>query len=276
MRRTLLREGVELEDGPVKADKFRVRDVLGDISAVEITLHEGRNHVVHMMDAVGFPVRELVRIGFGPIHLDRLQPRGMRRIKGDGCARLVRFRSTVMALIQRAEVVTTGPVLIIGTGLIGTSIALALRGSGVAVYLWDASPTSLALAGDMGLALRSAGDFSRLQTCLTDQVLWLSPLLRTSREGSSGPASRHSRGQLLPDVASVKEAVVGDVFASSTDLADEGEITATEYPGLTGSDLARYVGSHPMAGRARSGASHADGDLFIVRPWVIVPTEHSS
>ena len=55
-----------------------------------------------------------------------------------------------MALIQRAEVVTTGPVLIIGTGLIGTSIALALRGSGVAVYLWDASPTSLALAGVMG------------------------------------------------------------------------------------------------------------------------------
>ena len=88
MRRTLLR-GVELEDGPVKADKFRVRDVLGDISAVEITLHEGRNRVVRrMMDAVGFPVRELVRIGFGPIHLDRLQPRGMRRIKGDELRRL--------------------------------------------------------------------------------------------------------------------------------------------------------------------------------------------
>ena len=88
VRRTLLR-GVELEDGPVKADKFRVRDVLGDISAVEITLHEGRNRVVRrMMDAVGFPVRELVRIGFGPIHLDRLQPRGMRRIKGDELRRL--------------------------------------------------------------------------------------------------------------------------------------------------------------------------------------------
>lgn len=88
VRRTLLR-GVELEDGMVKADKFRVRDVLGDISAVEITLHEGRNRVVRrMMDAVGFPVRELVRIGFGPIHLDRLQPGTMRRIKGDELRRL--------------------------------------------------------------------------------------------------------------------------------------------------------------------------------------------
>lgn len=83
VRKKLL-QGIELEDGFVRADKFRVRDVYGDISAVEISIHEGRNRIVRrMMDAVGFPVRELVRIGFGPIHLDRLQPGTLRRIKGD-------------------------------------------------------------------------------------------------------------------------------------------------------------------------------------------------
>ena len=49
-----------------------------------------------------------------------------------------------------AAVSTTGPVLVIGTGLLGTSLALALTASGVQVQLEDTSPTSLALARDMG------------------------------------------------------------------------------------------------------------------------------
>ena len=82
-RNQLLR-GIELEDGFVKADSFHVRDVYGDVSAVEITIHEGRNRVVRrMLDAVGFPVQELVRVQFGPIRLDRLQPGTLRRVKGN-------------------------------------------------------------------------------------------------------------------------------------------------------------------------------------------------
>lgn len=82
VRKKLLR-GVELDDGFARADRFRVRDTLGDISAVEITVHEGRNRIVRrMLDAVGFPVRELVRIQFGPIRLERLQPGTTRRVKG--------------------------------------------------------------------------------------------------------------------------------------------------------------------------------------------------
>ena len=50
----------------------------------------------------------------------------------------------------RASVSTRGPVLIVGTGLLGTSLALALRAAGVEVLLSDTSPTSLALARDMG------------------------------------------------------------------------------------------------------------------------------
>jgi prephenate dehydrogenase len=37
-----------------------------------------------------------------------------------------------------------------------------------------------------------------------------------------------------------------------------------------------FVGSHPIAGRERSGPHHASADLFAQRPWVICPTEHSS
>ena len=50
----------------------------------------------------------------------------------------------------RASVSTRGPVLIVGTGLLGTSLGLALRTAGVEVLLSDTSPTSLALARDMG------------------------------------------------------------------------------------------------------------------------------
>mgnify|MGYP001737612758 CR=1 FL=1 len=45
---------------------------------------------------------------------------------------------------------TAGPVLIIGSGLLGASLGLALRAGGVRVYLEDASPTSLRLASDVG------------------------------------------------------------------------------------------------------------------------------
>lgn len=88
LRQRLLR-GVELEDGPIKVDDFKVKETYGDITTVEITVHEGRNRLVRrMMEQVGFPVRELVRTKFGPIRLDRLQPGMTRRVKGDDMAAL--------------------------------------------------------------------------------------------------------------------------------------------------------------------------------------------
>lgn len=83
VRKTLLR-GVELEDGYVQVDAFKVKETFGDITTVELTVHEGRNRLVRrLMDHVGFPVRELVRTRFGPISLDRLQPGVTRRVKGN-------------------------------------------------------------------------------------------------------------------------------------------------------------------------------------------------
>jgi prephenate dehydrogenase len=62
---------------------------------------------------------------------------------------------------------------------------------------------------------------------------------------------------VVTDVASVKVAVLEDVRRR------EG-------------DLSRYAGSHPMAGRERSGAVAALGDLFDGRAWVVVPNDQSS
>jgi 23S rRNA pseudouridine2605 synthase len=71
-----LREGVQLEDGPARA---RVRLLRPDL--VELTIKEGRKRQVRrMMEEVGHPVRGLVRVRFGPLHLGDLKPGSARRL----------------------------------------------------------------------------------------------------------------------------------------------------------------------------------------------------
>ncbi|HWI31765.1 MAG TPA: pseudouridine synthase [Microbacterium sp.] len=68
-----LTRGIELEDGPIAADKARLLDASGGTSLVELTLHSGRNRIVRrMMADVGHPVIDLVRRQFGPLHLGTL------------------------------------------------------------------------------------------------------------------------------------------------------------------------------------------------------------
>lgn len=74
-----LTRGIDLDDGPIAADRARLLDTSGDTSLVELTLHSGRNRIVRrMMAAVGHPVVELVRRQFGPLHLGTL-PAGRAR-----------------------------------------------------------------------------------------------------------------------------------------------------------------------------------------------------
>jgi len=76
-----LMTGVELDDGVATADRFRVVDRSGQRAMVEITLHEGRKHIVRrMLDATGHPVRRLVRTDVGPIRLGRLKPGAVRAL----------------------------------------------------------------------------------------------------------------------------------------------------------------------------------------------------
>ncbi|HEY6297375.1 MAG TPA: pseudouridine synthase [Streptosporangiaceae bacterium] len=76
-----LATGVELDDGIATADRFRVVDRQGQRALVEITLHEGRKHIVRRMLAeTGHPVSRLVRTDVGPIRLGNLKPGDSREL----------------------------------------------------------------------------------------------------------------------------------------------------------------------------------------------------
>jgi 23S rRNA pseudouridine2605 synthase len=81
--------GVTLEDGPAKADAFRVVDSAGRTALVEIVLHEGRKHIVRRMLAeVGHPVQRLVRTAVGPVKLGGLKPGRSRPLTNSELAAL--------------------------------------------------------------------------------------------------------------------------------------------------------------------------------------------
>ena len=74
-----LREGIVLEDGPVKVDSFRVLDSQPGMALVEVIIHEGRNHIVRrMLEQVGHPVISLARPQVGPVKVGELRPGKMR------------------------------------------------------------------------------------------------------------------------------------------------------------------------------------------------------
>ena len=87
-----LREGIDLEDGPARVDSFRLVDALGNTAQVEITLHEGRKHIVRRMLAeVGHPVSRLVRTAIGPVKLGDLRAGRTRRLTVAEVAALFRL-----------------------------------------------------------------------------------------------------------------------------------------------------------------------------------------
>jgi prephenate dehydrogenase len=137
-----------------------------------------------------------------------------------------------------------GTVRVVGTGLLGASIGLGLSASGTRVLLADISPTSLALARDLGAGMPDDGSER------VDLVVVAAPPDVTAAVVAEELTTHPDA--VVTDVASVKEGVVMALRAASADLR-------------------QYVGSHPMAGRERSGAVAARGDLFLGRPWVLSP-----
>ncbi|MEW2174798.1 prephenate dehydrogenase [Streptomyces sp. NPDC005406] len=133
---------------------------------------------------------------------------------------------------------------VVGTGLIGTSIALALRGRGVATYLLDRDPEAARTAAGLG-----AG------------VVAVPP----------GPADLAILAVPPQHVASaLREHQLRDLAHDFTDVASV-KVRPQEEAAELGCDLSRYVGGHPMAGRERSGPLAAQADLFQGKPWVITP-----
>lgn len=152
-------------------------------------------------------------------------------------------------------------VRVVGTGLIGASVGLALRASGVEVTLADASPTAAALARDLGAGQVARPDEDAAATPPDVVVVAVPPDVAAAvvaRELRDFPVAA------VTDVASVKGRILRQV---------RDELRGD--PGGQG-HLARYVGSHPMAGRERTGAVAAQPDLFEGRPWVVAPHEASA
>jgi 23S rRNA pseudouridine2605 synthase len=76
-----LRGGIDLDDGPVKVDSFRVVDTHAGQSVVEVVLHEGRKHIVRRLLAeVGLPVSRLTRTAVGPIELRAMRSGTIRKL----------------------------------------------------------------------------------------------------------------------------------------------------------------------------------------------------
>jgi pseudouridine synthase len=85
-----LTAGIELDDGPIAADKARLLEGSGNYSLVELTLHSGRNRIVRrMLSEVGHPVVDLVRRSFGPLHLGSLRVGAMRELSRDELGQLL-------------------------------------------------------------------------------------------------------------------------------------------------------------------------------------------
>jgi 23S rRNA pseudouridine2605 synthase len=94
-----LRAGVDLDDGPARVDAFRLVDATPRTALVEITLHEGRKHIVRrMLDHLGHPVNRLIRVKLGPVSLGDLKPGRWRHLT----------RPEVAALFAAAEKAPAG------------------------------------------------------------------------------------------------------------------------------------------------------------------------
>ena len=139
----------------------------------------------------------------------------------------------------------TGPVEVVGTGLVGTSIALVCRRLGIEVVLRDTSPENLRTATGLG---------------------------------AGRPARHDDRPRLV--VVAVPPASLGDAIVDAlrrTDavVTDVGSVKAAPLAAVRGrvgeTALRRYVGSHPMAGSERSGPLAASAALFDGRPWAVTP-----
>ena len=99
-----LLEGVELEDGPIAADKVRLLESARGESLVEVTLHSGRNRIVRrMLDAVDHPVLELVRRSFGPLQLGSLPIGRVRELSTVELGGLLRIAREAQGSTQGAE-----------------------------------------------------------------------------------------------------------------------------------------------------------------------------
>jgi prephenate dehydrogenase len=142
---------------------------------------------------------------------------------------------------------------IVGTGLVGGSVGLALRRAGVSVAGFDRDPVHLQRAVEIGAIDEAVATGAETATG-ADVVLVAIPVGHIAdvviQVLDAGAAA-------VTDVGSVKAPIVDAVAAARPALAE------------------RFVGGHPMAGSEQEGLDGADADLFIGTTWVLTPTGHT-
>jgi len=143
----------------------------------------------------------------------------------------------------------SGTVRIVGAGLLGASVGHALRAKGIDVVLTDASPAQLRLAVDYGAGRLPQDDDAPVLVVVAVPPDVTADVIQAELE--------RYPDAVVTDVASVK-------LEPFRTLRDRGV------------NLARYIGSHPLAGRERGGAISARADLFIGRPWVVCRDEDTT
>lgn len=137
-------------------------------------------------------------------------------------------------------------VKIVGTGLLGTSLGLALARQGVQAWLDDQSKSNLRLAIEYGAGLDSGLEPDLVVVCVPPDI---------------------TADVVIRQLALHKSAIVTDVASVKSEIAS----AISQSP-----DAARYIGSHPMAGREKGGPGSARADLFFARPWIITKGEVST
>ncbi|HOB05504.1 MAG TPA: prephenate dehydrogenase [Propionibacteriaceae bacterium] len=140
-------------------------------------------------------------------------------------------------------------VVIVGAGLVGASIGLALRQGGHTVHLNDKRPSHAIVAAGLG-----AGSAGPIPPSDVDLVVVAVPPAALAKVIAKALATYPHA--VVTDVGSVKASVLA-------------QLKRTEY------DLSRYVGSHPMAGSQHTGPLTARANLFEDRTWVVTPHETS-
>jgi prephenate dehydrogenase len=142
-------------------------------------------------------------------------------------------------------------VVVVGTGLIGTSIALALRGHGVEVLLADRDGEAVRLAAGVGAGTPLPGGVPGYDAAPADLAVLAVP--PGSVPSVLLDVQKRALANAYTDVAGVKQAPVSEAAR-------------------LGCDLRAFVGGHPLAGRELAGPLAAKADLFRGRPWVLCPT----
>lgn len=142
----------------------------------------------------------------------------------------------------------------VGAGLLGASVGLGLAGQGVRTWVRDASPTTEAVAADIGAGTSESRRIAEVGAQQARAEMDPSLVVVATPPDVAGAVAAQALADfpdaVVIDVASVKVPVLEAVLAS-------------------GQEASRYVGNHPMAGREKSGPVAARAELFTSRPWVV-------